>query len=102
MSIDTESDAGGEKTDVDRDESMTGNADDDVIDDLKSAAKESEVDEIREEKGNEPDNGHVSEADLLLFRGIARKNAGKNGFLSDWNQAKKLGSIKAAQLLESR
>ncbi len=41
------------------------------------------------------------EADMLVSRGIARKNMGKNGFLSDWNQAKDLGSKKAIQLLES-
>ncbi len=41
------------------------------------------------------------EADLLVNRGIARKNVGKNGFLSDWNQAKDLGSKEAVQLLES-
>lgn len=50
----------------------------------------------------ESDNSDVSEADLLLYRGIARKNAGKNGFLADWNKAKKLGSAEAVKLLASR
>lgn len=39
------------------------------------------------------------EAELLVSRGIARKNTGKNGFLSDWKQAKNLGSKQAIQLL---
>ena len=41
------------------------------------------------------------EAELLVSRGIARKNTGKNGFLSDWKQAKSLGSKKAIQLLSA-
>ncbi len=45
---------------------------------------------------------NIPEADILVFRGIARKNAGKNGFVSDWNQASKLGSKRARQLLEAR
>ncbi|MCB0685944.1 MAG: hypothetical protein KDC53_05450 [Saprospiraceae bacterium] len=44
---------------------------------------------------------YVSEADILVYRGMARKETGKNGFLSDWNQAKKLGSIQAEKLLEN-
>jgi tetratricopeptide (TPR) repeat protein len=49
----------------------------------------------------EPGAENLSEADLLLYRGIARKHAGKNGFLADWNKAKKLGSKRAVQLLEA-
>ncbi len=41
------------------------------------------------------------EAELLVNRGIAKKNTGKNGFLSDWNQAKNLGSKTAIKLLEA-
>ncbi len=43
----------------------------------------------------------ISDAEVLLKRGIARKNAGKNGFMSDWNEAKKLGSDQASKLLEA-
>ncbi len=43
----------------------------------------------------------VPEADVLLYRGIARKNTGKNGFKADWNKATKLGSKRAKQLLET-
>jgi tetratricopeptide (TPR) repeat protein len=43
----------------------------------------------------------LSEADILVNRGIARKNAGKNGFMADWNAAKKLGSAQADQLLQT-
>ena len=42
---------------------------------------------------------NISEADKYLFRGIARKNAGKNGFLKDWKEAQKLGSEEAVELL---
>ena len=45
--------------------------------------------------------GQVPEADILLYRGIARKNTGKNGFKADWNKATKLGSVRAKQLLET-
>ncbi|NND31950.1 MAG: tetratricopeptide repeat protein [Saprospiraceae bacterium] len=43
----------------------------------------------------------ITEADILVQRGIARKNAGKNGFISDWNAAKKLGSAQADRLLQT-
>ncbi|MDH3648583.1 MAG: hypothetical protein OEQ53_02815 [Saprospiraceae bacterium] len=43
----------------------------------------------------------ISEAEKLLFRGIARKHAGKNGYLSDWNEASKLGSTQAVELLDA-
>ena len=49
-----------------------------------------------------PGNDQLTEADILIERGIARKNAGKNGFLSDWNQAKKLGSKQAERLLQEQ
>ena len=42
----------------------------------------------------------ISEADKYLYRGIARKNAGKNGFLKDWKAAQKLGSKEATKLLK--
>lgn len=45
---------------------------------------------------------YVYDADILVYRGIARKQAGKNGFLSDWNEAKKLGSKQAEQLLQDK
>ena len=47
------------------------------------------------------DDDKTLEADLLVSRGIAKKNTGKNGFLSDWTQAKKLGSETATKLLEA-
>jgi len=46
------------------------------------------------------DNSNITEADILVYRGISRKSAGKNGFKSDWNAAKKLGSEHAIQLLQ--
>ena len=42
----------------------------------------------------------ISEADKYLYRGIARKSAGKNGFLKDWKEAQKLGSKEATKLLK--
>lgn len=42
----------------------------------------------------------ISDADKYLYRGIARKSAGKNGFLKDWKEAQKLGSKKATELLK--
>ena len=42
----------------------------------------------------------VSDAEQLLFRGIALKKAGKTGFKKDWEEAASRGSKKAAELLE--
>ena len=42
----------------------------------------------------------ISEADKFLYRGKARKCAGKNGFLKDWKEAQKLGSKEATKLLK--
>jgi len=42
----------------------------------------------------------ISDADKYLYRGIARKSAGKNGFLKDWKEAQKLGSKEATKLLK--
>ncbi len=47
------------------------------------------------------DRGDLSEAELLVNRGLARKMAGKNGFVADWNAAKNLGSARAKYLLEA-
>ncbi|MBK8502354.1 MAG: hypothetical protein IPL46_09155 [Saprospiraceae bacterium] len=44
----------------------------------------------------------ISEADMLVYRGLARKQCGKNGFVSDWNEAKKLGSAMAIKLLQDQ
>ncbi len=44
---------------------------------------------------------NISEAEKLLFRGIARKHAGKHGYLSDWSEASKLGSTQAVELLDA-
>ena len=44
---------------------------------------------------------NISEAEKLVYRGIARKNSGKNGYIADWNKASKLGSNRAAELLNS-
>ena len=41
----------------------------------------------------------IKEADILLYRGMAKKKAGKNGYLNDLKQASKLGSKKADKLL---
>lgn len=60
-----------------------------ALDSLQKAMKLTSVQEM------------VSDADVLVYRGIARKKAGKNGFLSDWTEAKKLGSTQAEQLLQS-
>ncbi len=43
----------------------------------------------------------LTEADILVYRGIARKHAGKKGFMADWTEAKKLGSTQADQLLQT-
>jgi tetratricopeptide (TPR) repeat protein len=48
------------------------------------------------------ENDVHSQSDKFLFRGIARKKCGKNGFISDWTEAAKLGSKKAAQLLKNK
>ncbi len=42
----------------------------------------------------------ISEAEQLLFRGIALKKAGKGGFKKDWEEAANRGSKRAAELLE--
>ncbi|MBX2815676.1 MAG: tetratricopeptide repeat protein [Saprospiraceae bacterium] len=44
----------------------------------------------------------VELSEILYQRGIARKQAGKNGFIADWKEASKLGNKKAAQQLESK
>lgn len=40
-------------------------------------------------------------AEPLLYRGIARKKAGKRGFKKDWKEAVQLGSVEAKELLAS-
>ncbi len=42
----------------------------------------------------------ISESEMILYRGIARKKAGKTGFLKDWQQAAKLGSVQAGELIK--
>src|SRR5690606_7121588 len=42
----------------------------------------------------------ISESDKILYRGIARKKAGKTGFLKDWEKAAKLGSTQADELIK--
>lgn len=42
----------------------------------------------------------LSEAEFLLYRGIALKKAGKLGFRKDWEEAANRGSKRAAELLE--
>ena len=42
------------------------------------------------------------EADILLYRGKARKEAGKTGYLKDWQNAANQGSKEAAQLLKKK
>lgn len=50
----------------------------------------------------QPVKDSLSESDKFLFRGIARKNCGKNGFITDWTEAAKLGSKKAGELLKKK
>jgi len=38
--------------------------------------------------------------DILVYRGIARKQSGKSGYKKDWTQAAKAGSAKATELLQ--
>jgi tetratricopeptide (TPR) repeat protein len=52
--------------------------------------------EIKEGKGN------VSEADLLVHRGIAKKKGNMKGFRIDWKAATELGSKTAAKLLSGK
>jgi len=47
-------------------------------------------------------NTEVKPADPFLFRGIARKKAGKNGFKKDWKEAATLGSKEAEALLSTK
>ncbi|MCB0597917.1 MAG: tetratricopeptide repeat protein [Lewinellaceae bacterium] len=42
----------------------------------------------------------ISEAEQLLYRGMALKKAGKGGFKKDWEEAANRGSKRAAELLE--
>lgn len=48
------------------------------------------------------DRNLVDSAELLFYRGLARKQAGKNGFIADWNEAARLGSAKAKNHLKNR
>ena len=43
---------------------------------------------------------NFSDADQLVYRGIALKKAGQSGFVKDWKEAANKGSKRAAQLLE--
>lgn len=43
---------------------------------------------------------NVSDADQLVYRGLALKKAGQSGFVKDWKEAANQGSERAAQLLE--
>ena len=45
-------------------------------------------------------NDKITESEKILYRGIARTKAGKTGFMKDWQQASKLGSTKAAELIK--
>ena len=45
-------------------------------------------------------NDKISESEKILYRGIARKKAGKSGFLKDWQEAAKLGSEEADELIK--
>lgn len=48
-----------------------------------------------------PGSDSITEADILVHRGIARKSAGKNGFMADWSEAQKLGNSQAEKLLQT-
>lgn len=48
----------------------------------------------------EEGKGSFSKKDCLVNRGIARKKAGKNGYLQDWKAAVELGSKEAAKLIK--
>lgn len=41
----------------------------------------------------------IQESDILLYRGMAKQKAGKNGYLNDLKQSSNLGNIKASKLL---
>ncbi len=45
-------------------------------------------------------NDKITESEKILYRGIARKKAGKTGFMKDWQQAAKLGSVQAGKLIK--
>lgn len=45
-------------------------------------------------------NDKITESEKILYRGIAKKKAGKTGFLKDWQQASKLGSTQADKLIK--
>lgn len=51
----------------------------------------------------EDDNkSKISKAELLLLRGLAKKLAGKNGFIADLKAASTLGNKEAQKLLSSK
>lgn len=52
---------------------------------------------IEEEKNNK-----ISKSDILLQRGLAKKLAGKNGFLADIKEAASMGSKEALKYLQSK
>lgn len=45
------------------------------------------------------ENGKISLIELLINRGVARKNAGGSGYIADWKEAATLGSNEAEDLL---
>lgn len=45
--------------------------------------------------------GDLTDAEVLLYRGIALQKAGKNGYRKDWKAAADQGSKRAAELLEN-
>ncbi len=48
-----------------------------------------------------PGKGKVNDADILYYRGIARKESGKPGFVKDWKESARMGSTKSSKLLEA-
>ena len=50
--------------------------------------------------GIEHGKDKIPKEELILYRGLARKDAGKSGFLKDWRIAAEMGSARAKSLLK--
>lgn len=46
-----------------------------------------------------PGKGNITDDEILIFRGLAARHAGKAGFRKDWEDALEMGSKRAAELL---
>jgi len=68
---------------------------------LETGSYEEAINAFSSSLNMEEGNDSISEAERLTHRGIARKKAGKNGYLQDWKAAVKLGSKEAAALIKN-